>query len=44
MGATSADDLEVQQLLGDAYASADNLSEALAQYRRVLEMTRRTQH
>jgi len=38
------DDLEVQQLLGDAYASADNLSEALAQYRRVLEMTRRTQH
>ncbi len=32
------DDLEVQQLLGDAYAEADRLSEALAQYRHILSM------
>jgi len=37
-GESSPDDAEVQQLLGDAYASAGQLAEALAQYRRVLEM------
>jgi tetratricopeptide (TPR) repeat protein len=39
-GESSPDDPEVQQLLGDAYASVGQLAEALTQYRRVLEMAK----
>lgn len=39
-GQTAPDDVELQQLLGDAYASVGRLSDALAQYRRALAINR----
>ena len=38
-GQAAPDDVELQQLLGDAYASVGRLSDALAQYRRVLAIS-----